>query len=351
MSNDYLDNAHHHDYLINDDVPEVSEMSDQDRVEALEEHCHSLLLHQTKNNHAECTLIVVAVLSTMFILAEFCGGVLAHSLAIMTDAGHMLSDLLSFVISIIAIRVSRSPANRRLSFGFDRAEVLGATISIIVIWIITTVLIMLAIQRILNNDLEVDVNTMMITASLGVAFNIVMGCVFRCSPHSHSHGLSSQSTNVNVRAAFVHVIGDFFQSIGVFIAAVIIKITDWRLADALCTFLFSIIVLITSITVMRDIFFVLMEATPRHVNYGELQSDLYKIQGVRTVHSLHVWSLNLDKTSLSVHLAIDEEAEPLATMKAASKLIRFKHGIHLATVQVEPYEAIMGLCDYCKPLF
>lgn len=320
----------------------------------IEGHCHSLLLLQNKDRRAEVTLLVVAGLSLIFIIAEFTGGLLAHSLAIMTDAGHMLSDLLSFIISIIAIRVARSPASQRLSFGLHRAEVLGATVSIIIIWILTTVLIMLAIQRIITNDLEVDANTMIITASAGVIFNIIMGAVLHCSRHSHSHGVRrkhSTSTNVNVRAAFIHVIGDLIQSIGVFVAAGVIKFTGWLLADPICTFLFSIIVLITSITVIRDIFFVLMEGTPDHVDYGELQDDLNKIDGVRTVHSLHVWSLNMDKTALAVHLAVEEESKAIGTMKAASQLIRFKHGIHLATVQVEPFESIMTSCDYCRPLF
>ncbi|VDK51110.1 unnamed protein product [Anisakis simplex] len=338
------------DRVIDTDITDAEVIQDI----SIADHCHSLLLLQTKDRRAERTLIAVSVLSAVFIVAEFTGGVIAHSLAIMTDAGHMLSDLLSFIISILAIRVARSPANRRLSFGFHRAEVLGATVSIIIIWILTTILIMLAIQRIVNNDLNVDANTMIFTASAGVLFNVIMGMVLKCSRHSHSHGIGhshSSSTNVNVRAAFIHVIGDLVQSVGVLVAAFIIKITGWQLADPICTFLFSIIVLITSVTVIRDIFFVLMEGTPSHIDYGELQSDLMKIDGVRTVHSLNVWSLNMDKTALAVHLAIDDQSAAIATMKKANHLVRFKHGIHLATVQVEPYESLMASCDYCRPLY
>ncbi|VDN40710.1 unnamed protein product [Gongylonema pulchrum] len=125
-------------------------------------------------------------MSAFFIVVEFTGGVLAHSLAIMTDAGHMLSDLLSFIISIIAIRLARSPANYRLSFGFDRAEVLGAMVSIVIIWILTTVLVMSAVQRIVSGDLDVDTNTMIVTAGAGVCFNVIMGIVLRYCRHPHS---------------------------------------------------------------------------------------------------------------------------------------------------------------------
>ncbi|VDK79801.1 unnamed protein product [Litomosoides sigmodontis] len=316
-------------------------------------HCHFLLLSQKEDRKAERSLVVVAILSAVFIIVEFSGGVLAGSLAIMTDAGHMLSDLLSFIISIIAIRLSRSPANHRLSFGFLRAEILGATISIIIIWVLTTMLVMLALQRIIDNNFDVDTNTMIATASAGVLFNIIMGLVlryFRCA-HSQNVGHSHSHANVNVRAAFIHVLGDFVQSIGVLTAAIVIKITDWKLADPLCTFLFSIIVFITSATVLRDIFFILMEGTPAHINYGKLQNDLLGINGVRTLHSLHVWSLNMDKTALAVHLAIDEPEKATETMQVASRLIRFKHGIHLATIQIEQYENFMLSCKFCKPLF
>ncbi|EFO22899.1 hypothetical protein LOAG_05585 [Loa loa] len=347
MNNNDDRNAIYNDQDSYDDEQESIDHS------CLQEHCHFLLLSQKEDRRAERSLIAVAILSTVFIVAEFSGGVLARSLAIMTDAGHMLSDLLSFIISIIAIRLARSPANHRLSFGFLRAEILGATISIIIIWILTTMLVMLALQRIINNDFEVDANMMIVTASAGVLFNIIMGLVLRYfrSAHSQDMGHSHNHTNVNVRAAFIHVLGDFIQSIGVLTAAIVIKITGWKLADPLCTFLFSIIVLITSVTVIRDIFFILMEGTPAHINYGNLQNDLLSIDGVRTLHSLHVWSLNMDKTALAVHLAIDEPEKATETMQIASRLIRFKHGIHLATIQIEQYETFMLSCKFCKPLF
>ncbi|EYB91649.1 hypothetical protein Y032_0203g1812 [Ancylostoma ceylanicum] len=271
-----------------------------------------------KGRRAEKVLWAVAVLSLVFIIAEFVGGFFASSLAIMTDAGHMLSDLLSFVISIVAIRTARQPPSKRLSWGYDRAEVLGAMISVIILWVLTTVLVLLAIERIVNNDLSVEADVMLITASVGVGFNIIMGGVLHFGSgghghahhggghgHSHSHSHSHGGKNVNVRAAFIHVIGDLIQSIGVLIAALVIKFTGWELADPICTFFFSVIVLFTTIHVLRDIFFVLMEATPRHMDFNAVKEDLSALENVQSVHDLHMWSLNMDKTALSVHLAIE----------------------------------------------
>uniref|UniRef100_A0A1I7WZI7 Zinc transporter 2 n=1 Tax=Heterorhabditis bacteriophora TaxID=37862 RepID=A0A1I7WZI7_HETBA len=186
-----------------------------------------------KGRRAERVLWAVAALSAVFIAAEFAGGFLASSLAIMTDAGHMLSDLLSFVISIIAIRTARQPANKRLSFGYDRAEVLGAMISIIILWVLTTVLVLLAVERIVHNQIDVNANPMLITAGAGVGFNIIMAVVlhYGTGGHGHAHGgghghshNGGENNNVNVRAALIHVIGDLIQSIGVLIAALVIKI-------------------------------------------------------------------------------------------------------------------------------
>uniref|UniRef100_A0A8R1HVP2 Uncharacterized protein n=1 Tax=Caenorhabditis japonica TaxID=281687 RepID=A0A8R1HVP2_CAEJA len=308
-----------------------------------------------QGRRAEKVLWAVAALSVLFITAEFIGGFWAQSLAIMTDAGHMLSDLLSFLISIFAIRCARLPASKRLSFGYERAEVLGALTSIIILWVLTTVLVVIAIQRIVNNEHDVDSDVMLITACVGVAFNIVMGVVlhFGTGGHGHTHGGASHShshdgKNVNVRAALIHVIGDLVQSIGVLIAAIIIKFTGWTLADPICTFFFSIIVLFTTITVMKDIFFVLMEATPSHFNLGDVKKALGELEGVKGVHDLHLWSIGMDKTAFSVHLALESPDRAMETVAEARSLIRRQFGVAVATVQVEPFDAKIDSCDQCQ---
>ncbi|VDM62695.1 unnamed protein product [Angiostrongylus costaricensis] len=306
-----------------------------------------------QGRRAEKVLWAVAVLSAIFIMAEFAGGYFASSLAIMTDAGHMLSDLLSFIISIVAIRSARQPPSKRLSWGYERAEVLGAMVSVIILWVLTTILVLLAIERIINNRLSVEANVMLITASVGVGFNVIMGIVlhFGSGGHGHTHGgvnhSRSHGKNVNVRAAFIHVIGDLIQSIGVLIASVVIKTTGWEMADPICTFIFSIIVLFTTMTVLRDIFFVLMEATPRHLDFNAVRNDLTELEHVQSVHDLHLWSLNMDKTALSVHLALDSSEHAWSTVEAARMLIRQKYGISKATVQVESYDKSMNSCEQC----
>merc|ERR1712227_712484 len=122
-------------------------------------------------------------------------------------------------------------------------------------------------------------------------------------PHEHSH------TNINVRAAFIHVVGDFIQSIGVFIAALIIYFKpEWKIADPICTFLFSLLVLFTTFNILRDTMNVLMEGTPRGIKYSEVRRAILGINAVKEVHNLRIWSLTMSKAAVSVHIAIDKES-------------------------------------------
>ncbi|TKR87609.1 hypothetical protein L596_011981 [Steinernema carpocapsae] len=303
-------------------------------------------------SRAEKSLILVSILTIFFIGLELAGGYIAHSLAIMTDAFHMISDLTSFLVSIFAIRLARRAPTQKHSYGLLRAEILGALVSIVLIWILTGVLVYMAIMRIVNGDYEVGADIMLITAGIGVAFNIIMGLVLHFGKaghthfgiahsheggdHGHSHGTHGHShSNINVRAAFIHVIGDLIQSVGVLIAAVIIKFTGWAMADPLCTFLFSVLVLVTTTTVFKDTIEVLMEATPGHIKLTNVEQELMQIKGVEGVHSLRIWSLTMDKIACSVHLDTADSAVANNVVLEANRILKGTYGIKFITVQAQ----------------
>ena len=153
--------------------------------------------------------------------AEVVGGVLSNSLAIATDAAHLLTDFASFMISLFAIWMSGRPKSERMSFGWHRAEVLGAIVSVLMIWVVTGILFYMAVLRVINMDFEIDTTVMLITSGLGVLVNIIMGASLHQHGHTHGgghdaeHGHShADKENINVKAAFIHVIGDFLQSLG-----------------------------------------------------------------------------------------------------------------------------------------
>ncbi|CAB3986476.1 Zinc transporter 2 [Paramuricea clavata] len=292
------------------------------------------------------------------------GGYLANSLAIITDAAHLLSDFASFLISLLAIWFATRPSTSKLSYGWHRAEVMGAILSVLIIWVLTGVLVHQAVERIITGEHHVNADIMLIVAACGVGVNIVMGLVLG---HGHSHGgghdhgshghshrkrtisatpsVKEQATdeNVNVRAAFIHVIGDLLQSLGVFIAALIIKIKpNWSIADPICTFLFSIIVLFTTITVLRDALHVLMEGTPKGIDLDEIKERLEKIEGVTALHDLHVWSLTVGTAALSAHVDIENPSESQRILAEATQIVEAVYHIKHSTIQIEKYDEMCG---------
>ncbi|XP_059167548.1 proton-coupled zinc antiporter SLC30A2-like isoform X2 [Physella acuta] len=429
-------------------------------------HCHSQLKKESINKKARTKLILASVLCLLFMTGEMVGGLLAHSLAIVSDAAHLLTDFASFMISLMALYLAHRPATKKLSFGWYRVEILGAFLSILMLWVLTGVLVYSAVLRIMEDNYEIDATIMLITAATGVAFNIVLGTTLHQHSHSHGgghghsheseghghsheskghghshengghshlhesggHGHSHESqghgrshengghshlhesgghshshkshdgegdsrrlsqsasktgsygamadveagskedetapllsgkvvekkshhsgSNINVKAAFIHVIGDLFQSVGVLVAAFIIYYKpEWKIADPICTFMFSLFVLVTTLTIMRDIIVVLMEGTPRGINFAEVRETFFEVEGVLDIHNLRVWSLTMDKTALSVHLAVDKKSDPLRVLKMASQAIQRRFNISETTMQIEEYVTEMDECQECQ---
>ncbi|XP_054156572.1 proton-coupled zinc antiporter SLC30A2-like [Oppia nitens] len=346
-------------------------------------HCHSMdsSVDAGVDRSARRKLIVASILCLIFMLIEVIGGLLANSLAIATDAAHLLTDFASFMISLFSLWVATRPASSRMSFGWHRAEVIGALTSVLMIWVVTGILCFMAVQRIISKEYEIEADIMLITAAIGVIVNIIMGVSLQIGgvPHGHSHGgvggghshddhdhhhhhekdgshddddvenSHKKRQNINVRAAFIHVIGDFFQSLGVLVAALIIYFKpEYGIVDPICTFLFSALVLITTFNIIKDVLNVLMEGKPRGVDFLEVQRTLFDIPGVLKVHNLRIWSLSLDKTALSTHLAIAKGQNPTKILSMASQQIRKQFSIYELTIQVEEYREEMSDCQQCQ---
>ena len=310
-----------------------------------------------RNNDNLKKLWTVSVLCVIFMTIEIIGGYLAKSIAIMADAAHLLSDVLGFVISIVSIYISRKQATLQMSYGFHRAEIIGALVSVNIIWGLTIWLLYEATLRLINPT-QVNGFIMLITAIIGFFFNIVMGVVLAYEGidhklHSHDHYHEdeedgneeySHSHNeehshkihegeINLRAAFVHVIGDALQNLGVVIAGLIIYFwPHLSIADPICTYIFSIIIIFTTIRILRECIAVLMEGSPVDYNIDRLSSALKKVPFVKEIHDLHVWSLSVGKLSLSCHMT---SSEPQLSLKKASEILRNEFGISHFTVQVE----------------
>lgn len=353
-----------------------------------EEHCHTPDGAEIDHS-ARKKLIIASVLCLLFMILEIVGGLLANSLAIATDAAHLLTDFASFMISLFSIWLAHRPATKRMSFGWYRAEVIGAVTSVLLIWVVTGVLVYMAVQRIILEEYEINATIMLVTAGVGILVNIIMGVSLQVGgvPHGHSHGghsdsehsdhgavtvksdcngsvdiekssqhraaLSSKrgSGNINVRAALIHVIGDFLQSLGVFVAALIIFFKpEYRIADPLCTFLFSLLVLLSTVAILREALTVLMEGKPSSIDFRQVLTLLAQQPGVYMVHNLRIWALSMDKIALSAHIVIRPNEDAMQVLKSCSRMIRSNYDIFELTLQVEEYHEIMEDCAKCNDL-
>ncbi|KAM4540418.1 proton-coupled zinc antiporter SLC30A2-like [Fundulus diaphanus] len=289
-------------------------------------------------------LLVACVVSLIFMTGEVIGGHLAHSLAIMTDAAHLLTDFGSIVISIFSLWISSRPQTQTMTFGWHRAEILGMFLSIVSIWAVTAVLVFSAARRIADGDYDIDSQVMLLTSGCAVVVNVLMVLVLHQSGAAHGHGppiLQGDSRtrahhhgNASVKAAFIHVLGDLLQSVGVLLAATVIHFwPEYKVADPICTFLFSVLVIGTTLPVTKDVFRVLMEGAPPGV--GAVREQLLSVGKVQAVTSLHTWSLNMNRSLLAAHIAIDEDADCQLILRKATKLLRSKFGFSSVTIQVE----------------
>ena len=308
--------------------------------------------HNIDQNDAMKKLFYVSFVCLIFMCIEIIGGYLANSIAIMSDAAHLLSDLFGFVISIISITISKKVATNTMSFGFHRAEIIGALVSVTLIWGLTLWLLYEATVRMIN-PVQVDSIIMIIIAVIGFLFNVVMGIVLSWNgighvhimhnhkhddEHEHEHDDDDEhdhkkNKNVNLRAALIHVIGDALQNIGILIAGIIIYFfPSYNIMDPLCTYIFSIIVGFTTISILKDCISVLMEGVPMETDLNSIEKDLKNINGVIDIHDLHVWCLSIGKISMSCHLSCKN---PQKTLVVAHKLLKKKYKISHTTIQVE----------------
>ncbi|XP_010000075.1 PREDICTED: zinc transporter 3 [Chaetura pelagica] len=293
------------------------------------------------------------------------GGYLSHSLAIMTDAAHLLTDVGSMAVSLFSLWVSTRPPTRTMSFGWHRSETLGALASVLSIWLVTGALVYLAAIRIVTNDYEIEAHAMLVTAASAVGINLIMAYILHQSPAGHGHSTGGyeqlESTggclpghaplpgSTSVRAAFVHVVGDLLQSIGVLVAATIIYFKpQCKIADPISTLFFAIFVLGSTFTILRDVFRVLMEGTPQGIEFEAVKELLLGVHGVKGTHDLHLWALTLSHPAVSVHVAIEASADPEMVLQETTTRLRNKFSFASCTVQLEKDREEMAACRHCQ---
>ncbi|XP_040444309.1 zinc transporter 8 [Falco naumanni] len=331
-------------------------------------HCHSYSQayenRKREQQRARRKLCVASVICIFFMIAEITGeyicGQIAGSLAVITDAAHILVDLTSFLISLFSLWLASKPPTKQLTFGWHRAEILGALMSVLIVWMVTGVLAYLASMRLLHPDYDIDATVMLVTSACAVLANILLSLILHQRSHGHSCGDQAREhvsaplekpalSNASLRAAFVHAIGDLFQSISVLISALIIFFKpEYKIADPICTFLFSIFVLATTITISRDVLFVLMEGTSKGFAYDAVKARILAIEKVESVHNLHLWSLTMNQTILSAHVATADTSDNQKILRDITQALSENYSFHSITIQIESGDDQKRDCFFCQ---
>lgn len=281
-------------------------------------------------------IVKALVVTFIFMLIEVAGGVLSNSLALLSDAGHMLTDIGAMLLSLFAIWVARRPATAMMSFGYHRAEILGALASGLLIWLLAGVLVYEAIVR-LESPPEVHAPLMLGVATIGLLANGAAMIMMH----------SARKENINVRAAYLHLLADSLGSVGAIIAGLVLLFTGWRPIDPLVTLLFAALMLVSSWNLVKEAVGVLMESTPTHLDPSHVKAKLESLPGVREVHDLHIWAVSAGRLALSVHLIAPEAEHVLAS---ANDLLKSHFGIVHTTIQVEhPDRFASERCYDCSP--
>ncbi len=284
-------------------------------------HAHGVDLERKGSKRA---LKIVLVLTSAFLVAEVVGGLIAGSLALLADAGHMLSDSVSLGVALFAAWLAGRPGGPSRTFGYRRAEILaalfnGVTLVAISIWIFIE-----AGMR-FSDPPEVEAGLMLAVAVGGLLVNLVAARIL--------HGHAGESLNVS--AALRHVVADILGSVGVIVAALIILGTGWEYADPVVSVAIGILILASSWTILRDSVRILLEASPTGMEVDEVGRAMAAVAGVSQVHDLHVWTITSGFLALSAHVLVDRETDCHATRREVEAMLHERFGLDHTTLQVD----------------
>lgn len=288
-------------------------------------HGHGHHHHGTNNKKA---LFWSFILISSYMIVEVLGGILTNSLALLSDAGHMLSDSAALGLSFFAIKMGEKSSTKSKTFGYKRFEIVAAALNGITLIVISVYIFYEAINRFLNPP-EVQSLGMLTISSIGLLVNIVAAWILM---------RGDKDQNLNVRSAFLHVIGDMLGSVGAIVAALLIYFWGWGFADPLASVLVAILIIFSGWRVTKDSIHILMEGSPAQLDIEEVKHALKKIPFVKDVHDLHLWSITSDFHSFSCHISITGEGEHDKVLHHAQSILHDQFGIEHSTLQIENEE-------------
>jgi cobalt-zinc-cadmium efflux system protein len=274
--------------------------------------------------------------TSLFMVVEFLGGLFTNSLALMADAGHMLTDVAALSLSTFALWFSSRPATAAKTYGFHRVEILAALVNGATLIVISLVIFYESYQR-LANPPEVKSEVMLLIAVLGLAVNLVSAYYLN----------KSQQTSINVKAAFLHVTGDAISSVGAILAGTLMLFYKWYMADPLISFLVGALILYGSWRLVKDSVDILLEGTPNHIDLDLVRNELCKVEGVESIHDLHIWTLTSGIHAMSCHVVVCGSEDRHRILEELSGIVRGKFRVDHTTIQLEEVNLRHQEMDSC----
>ncbi|MBO8164380.1 MAG: cation transporter [Brevibacillus sp.] len=289
-------------------------------------HHHHAHDHDAARKGNKRALTISLIITGGIMLLEFFGGLFTNSLALLSDSGHMLSDVSALALSLAAVWFAARPPSPRKTYGFYRFEILAALFNGITLFFIVGFIVWEAYERFIHPP-AVAGGAMVLIAAVGLAANLLSAWVLlRKGDVRH---------NVNLRSAYLHVIGDALGSVGALLAGLLMHFFSWYLADPLISVLVALLILKGAWGVIKHTVHILMEGTPITIDQDEVKSTLEAIDGVINVHDLHIWTITSGLDSLSCHLLIEDNRDSQQILQQAIDRIRQKFQIEHTTIQVE----------------
>jgi len=269
-------------------------------------------------------LLWALAISAVYFFAELVAGFATNSLALLSDAGHMLSDIGAMALSLFAFRMARRPATHQSTYGFHRVEILAALFNGLTLWLIVGVIFAAAYNRFAQPPV-VESFGMVIVALFGLLVNIAAAAILH---GGHRH-------NLNLHGAFLHVISDAVGSVGAIAAGVIMLTTGWYLADPLISIFISGLILFSSWSLVKDSFSVLMQSVPKGIRLEEVRLTIEAVDGVSKVHDLHIWAVTSDIFTLSAHAVVANGEDFHQVLNNIEDTLKERFNIEHTTIQLE----------------
>jgi len=300
--------------------------------------------HQHNHTHgmAKKVLRLAFFLTIIILAAELVGGIIANSLALLSDAGHVVTDIFALGLAWFAAVQAERPANARRTFGYHRVGILAALVNAVTLILIAFAITWEALQR-LQHPEPVQPLVMFLSAGIGIAVNLFIG-----------FGLQREGHSLNVRAATLHVFSDVAASVAVIAAGALILFTGWTLADPLLSVAIAILIAVGAWRILRETTDILLESVPRDISLSKLVTDMKGIKGVQDVHDLHVWCIASGMYALSCHILIDDlppsGSSPI--LQSLTSMLSNKYHIGHTTIQFECNTHNGACCEtndlYCR---